>query len=137
MTKVFVYGTLMTGMNNHQVINPEAIEKIEVATIENMHLFMVRGGGFPCMIPGTGQVTGEVITIKKAYSKSVMKRMDQLEGYRRKNDPENLYNREQFKVKLSNGSEVKAHVYIFNEERMLGSMIPGGNFRDVVGRTTK
>src|SRR5438067_2283736 len=105
MTKVFVYGTLMNGMSNHRVINPVVIEKIEAATVKDMDLYLVQGGGFPCMIPGTGQVFGEVITIKKEHSRAAIRRMDQLEGYHGKNDPMNLYNREQLKVKLSNGTE--------------------------------
>lgn len=129
MTKFFVYGTLMTKMSNHRVIPQDSIESIEKATINKMDLYAIRHGHFPCMIEGTGQVIGEVITIKKEHSRQATKMMDQLEGYHGAGE-DNFYNRVKRTITLSDGSKAKANVYLFNVENGgLGDQINDGDFR--------
>ncbi|OPZ72496.1 MAG: AIG2-like family protein [Firmicutes bacterium ADurb.Bin456] len=56
--RVFVYGTLMTGMNNHHLIKPylENIQQGKTAGI----LYDLPYG-YPAIIPGNGTVYGEVM----------------------------------------------------------------------------
>ena len=126
----FVYGSLMTGLHNHRVINPKFIESIEHATIENVELYSYIGGGFPCLLEGNSKVVGEIITIKEDHLNEALKAMDRLEGYN-ENGPKrnNLYNREVKTVMSEDGSLVDAYVYMFNQRRSLGERIVEGNWR--------
>lgn len=133
MRKFFVYGTLMEGMSNHEVIPQEAIESIEKASISNMDLYPYASGAFPCMIPGDGIVRGEVITVKPEYLEVSLLLMDQLEGYDDSNLKENnFYNREVKAVALDKNEYVEAYAYVYNDKSFgsnLGSRIIGGDFK--------
>ena len=130
MNQFFVYGTLMSGMSNHQVIPKEAIESIEPAMMNGARLFRYGRSSFPGMVLGTGHVKGEVITIKNRYLKKAIKLMDRLEGYIGPNNPMNFYDRVAERVVLSDGSEVNAYVYLFNKSQGgLTDQIEDGDFK--------
>jgi gamma-glutamylcyclotransferase (GGCT)/AIG2-like uncharacterized protein YtfP len=133
MNKFFVYGTLMSSMSNHRVIPIEAIESIEPATVEGMNLYQYAKSSFPAMTFGSGQVIGQVITIKKNFVKQATKMMDRLEGYVGPNDSRNFYDRVTEHCTLSDGSKVKANMYILDElNKGLGEPITDGDFRNFI-----
>ena len=73
---VFVYGTLMQGFPNHQII-AEYIDEIHEAGVEGK-LYAV--GGFPGLIEGDGEVKGELLVIDEDFKKEVLNKLDRLEG---------------------------------------------------------
>jgi gamma-glutamylcyclotransferase (GGCT)/AIG2-like uncharacterized protein YtfP len=130
MNKFFVYGTLMSGMSNHKILIQEAIESIESAVADDKDLYMHECGRFPCMLKGTGKVSGEIITIKPEYLNISMKLLDRLEGYYGPNNDMNLYHRILGHCKASDGSLIECYMYLYNTKREgLGEPINDGDFR--------
>jgi|SRR5699024_9075343 len=130
LNKVFVYGTLKEGKRNHHVIPAGAILKKSRAYINNADLYEFVGGDFPCLIPGTGKVFGEIFEIREELLKETMEALDFLEGYR-PNNPYNLYNREVKSLHVDSG-QLEAYVYVYNTEgpmsTRLGDKIENGTF---------
>ena len=126
----FVYGTLQTECSNHRTINPDSIENIQPAIINNMKLHMYNRSHFPCMIDGDSKVIGEVITIKESELSWSLMAMDRLEGYYGP-DRVNFYDRKIKNVELQDGTIIEAYTYIFNDSdpRDLGQHIKNGDFK--------
>ncbi|UDY80724.1 gamma-glutamylcyclotransferase [Geobacillus phage GR1] len=130
MNKFFVYGTLMSGMSNHNILIQEAIENIEPAIVEKKDLYIHECGRFPCMLEGTGKVLGEIITIKPEYLNISIKLLDRLEGYYGLDDDMNLYHRILSHCKAHDGSLIECYMYLYNHKRKgLGEPINDGDFR--------
>ena len=99
--RVFVYGTLKRGYNNHYLLERSRyMGKSATAP----HYLMV-SGGFPVILPlNAGQsVAGELYHVDDA----TLARLDQLEGV------PYMYTREVIDV-LERGNPVKAYVYVGN-----------------------
>ena len=126
----FTYGTLMTNCVNHHVIGNKAIERIEVAKVTGMELYMVKGAYYPAIIEGTGDVIGELITIRETYVDDILKRVDRLEGYVGEGREDNLYDRVVVQAETATGSKVLAYCYIYHlKYDSLGEKIEHGNFK--------
>jgi gamma-glutamylaminecyclotransferase len=115
MHRVFVYGTLLIGESNHQLI--EGSRFIGPArTVLGYRLFDL--GPFPAMIAeGAGSVAGEVFEVTSA----VLEALDRLEGH-----PE-WYQRTT--IALADGTSADA--YLMRPEQVEGRLsIASGDWRD-------
>jgi len=84
--KVFVYGTLKKGYGNHRCLDGAKFIK---ETITKPIYDLVDVGYFPGLVSGNNAIQGEIYEIND----SILKRLDNLEGYRGKSSNSNLYNR--------------------------------------------
>ena len=102
---LFVYGTLKTGLPNHHHMQKYTFLG-NACTLEKYPLLVASPCNVPFMLnqPGTGlNVVGELYDAGNNWED-----LDRLE-----NVP-HLYNRETILVKMDNGGEVEAYVYILN-----------------------
>lgn len=102
-TRIFVYGTLKSGLSNHGII--ERCKRLHdtAFTADSWCLIDV---GFPVMLPSTGGmdtavVQGEVYEVDP----DTLKRLDQLESVGR------MYDRVSITVKIA-GKPIKAMAYV-------------------------
>lgn len=105
--KVFVYGSLLSGLFNHRLL--EGSEFLgQGVTLEFFRLVSL--GAYPaCLSKGQGApVVGEVYEV----SDLTFSRLDRLEGY------PNYYNRSKVGVKVGE-SEVKAWIYHIERDSLL------------------
>jgi len=115
-TKVFVYGTLMTGHSNHHLL--QGLVGTPAVTVDS-HYKMQNHGGFPSINKeGNTQVIGEVFEVNQRQ----LARLDDLENH------PNWYKREEVQVTLHSSQlfcqrscetleVVTAWVYIMSSER--------------------
>jgi gamma-glutamylcyclotransferase (GGCT)/AIG2-like uncharacterized protein YtfP len=89
MNKVFVYGSLLSGMGNHSLLsNSKKLGDSKSPT----GFKMVDLGYFPGVVKsedGVGDVVGEVYEVDD----DTMRRLDRLEGYNSSNPENGFYNR--------------------------------------------
>ncbi len=113
-TRVFVYGTLLSGEPNHRVL--AGAELLGEARTEPA-FDLVSLGAFPAMIPGgSTAVVGEVYVVDRG----TLAALDHLEGHPR------FYRRR--RVRLEDGEEVLA--YLLSREQAHGRpKITSGNWR--------
>ena len=117
----FVYGTLKRGGTLASGFDSSRISS-EKATIHNMNLYQL--GWFPGIVPGDGQVIGELHEYKDPDE--VVQAMDMMEGY---DGTENsLFTRELAEVITSTGKKIEAIVYVFNKgkKEVFGNLIKSG-----------
>ncbi|MFZ5591461.1 MAG: gamma-glutamylcyclotransferase family protein [Bacillota bacterium] len=127
MQRVFVYGTLLTGMANHYLIAPYA-KKITPAQARG--LLYALPYGYPAMIAGNGTVYGEVVEL--TGGEEAWRVLDDLEDYRGPGCPDNLYERVVQKVCLPGGQLISAYVYLWakpDELPRIGRLLVHGNWR--------
>lgn len=116
---VFVYGTLRRGDSRFQmphfleVLHPEAY----LTDFQMLDL-----GAFPGIIPGGGEVRGEI------HLYSSLETLDQIEGYREANPESSLYIRRLVEVQLPTSENYEAWTYSFN---LKGNRIPKRDLRVV------
>lgn len=125
--KVFVYGTLMTGMENHHIVVP-FIADVQPAITKGLlyHLPMV---GYPAMIDGSGTVKGELLVLSNATV--ALSKLDELEDYFGPDSTNNLYIRAIRDIEYS-GRKVAAYTYIWTDVSKvdeLGIFVADGNWR--------
>jgi gamma-glutamylcyclotransferase (GGCT)/AIG2-like uncharacterized protein YtfP len=125
---VFVYGTLLSGMDNFHLIEPyaAAIRQGETSG-ELFHLTY----GYPALVPGGEKVVqGELVHL--ADVAKALPVLDHLEGYRGPDQPDNHYERRECRVKTADGEVVPAYVYIWANPELLariGTRVAGGCWR--------
>ena len=117
INKVFVYGTLMTDMHNHQLIEP-FIKHLEMA--KTLGKFYDLPYGYPAMIGGEDEVWGELIELKDV--KVALKALDRLEGYSGVESPRNLYNRTVQEILTPSGKVERAYVYYWANPNTIGQL---------------
>jgi gamma-glutamylcyclotransferase (GGCT)/AIG2-like uncharacterized protein YtfP len=115
-TRVFVYGSLLSGLHNHDVLGgARCVGLGETAPSYTM----VSLGAYPGVVEGgRGRVVGEVYEVNA----TTLARLDRLEGHPR------FYTRKW--VRLVDGSEAWMYVLPWAHARR-GERIPGGDWRSV------
>lgn len=111
ISRVFVYGSLRSDMFNYDLYLDGKVEETIKGTIEG-DLFHIENKGYPAVVPGDGEVVGELMTFK-AFE-STLKELDELEAYVEGEENENEYNRKIVNVKISEGTVIKAYYYEYN-----------------------
>lgn len=124
----FVYGTLREGCSNHEFYLQGRLTQPPEKAVTRGELFMVRGGGFPCLMETEAEkmVAGEMIWVKPDIFKAVMSDLDRLEGYHRVSDS-GTYLRRQVDVITASGKKLAAWAYFWNSTKV-GDYIPNGDF---------
>lgn len=113
--RVFVYGTLRKQDSRFGVL--EGCECVaEEAYLDGFD--MLHLGGFPGIVSGEGRVRGEIYEIDD----QILKRLDQIEGYREDDPKHSLYIRESVDAFFDDGNSVPVnylgiYTYVFNIER--------------------
>ena len=105
MHKVFVYGSLLSGMGNHRLL--ENSKKLGV-TRSPKGFKMVDLGPFPGVVQSEDEsksVYGEVYEVND----ETFQRLDRLEGYNRFSPKSGLYDRMEIETKFG-----RAYIYIYN-----------------------
>jgi gamma-glutamylcyclotransferase (GGCT)/AIG2-like uncharacterized protein YtfP len=88
LNKVFVYGTLMTGMKNHYLVEPY-VKSVKPARVAGVLYDLPYG--YPAMTTGNMEVFGELMEL--ANITEALKVLDRLEDYRGPGEAGNLYDR--------------------------------------------
>jgi gamma-glutamylcyclotransferase (GGCT)/AIG2-like uncharacterized protein YtfP len=118
--RVFVYGTLKSGIHNHRLL---AHAKFIGYAITDQAYHMV-AGGFPIVLEGGDYaVKGEVYEVDDA----TLRYLDYLEGYRDEDNPANMYDRRSIVVQVWTGAALenqRASIYIGNNKRGVGDSWP-------------
>jgi gamma-glutamylcyclotransferase (GGCT)/AIG2-like uncharacterized protein YtfP len=107
MYKVFVYGSLLSGMGNSGLLSNS---KMLGTTISPENFAMVDLGYFPGVIideTHPGKVMGEVYEVDD----DTLKRLDSLEGYRAQDPKSGLYDRMTINTEIG-----EAYIYIYNNK---------------------
>ncbi|NLJ77605.1 MAG: gamma-glutamylcyclotransferase [Peptococcaceae bacterium] len=126
INRVFVYGTLMSGMGNHHLIKP-FLKGMRPGKTEGILYDLPYG--YPAVIPGKGIVHGEIMELRD-IGKSLQV-LDRLEGYR-EGCAGNPYNRVVQVVETVDGAKMPAYLYIWGmpeEIEEQGAIVPGGDWR--------
>lgn len=117
--RVFVYGTLLTGEENHEVAAPY----VRAACPGKVNGRLYNVGPYPALVLGEeGEVEGEWLTV----TEEGLKAMDELEDYvegRRDNEYERVWVRDARKP-------IEGYVYVYPPEKAAGlPLIPSGSWR--------
>lgn len=111
--KIFVYGSLRSDMFNYNKLLNGKVSKVYKGTIKGQ-LFHLDNKGYPAVIPGNDNISGELMELKD-FDKSLVE-LDKLENYTEDNNLNCEYLRKEVKVKLEDGSIEKAYYYEYNTE---------------------
>lgn len=77
MNKVFVYGSLLSGMHNHRWLYPDTNASTKYLGEASIKGDMFDLGSFPCILDGDGVVQGEVYEVDEY----ILHSLDRLEGH--------------------------------------------------------
>jgi len=122
MHRLFVYGSLKFGENNHNRIFSDYDIKITSAWTYG-ELYDL--GYFPALTEGNNKVYGELIEFNNL---EILVRVDSLEGYRGENSNFNLYDRMEIIV-FTDKNEFTAWAYFLNKSKIIesdGELITSG-----------
>ena len=114
MHRLFVYGSLKFGENNHNRIFSDYDIKITSAWTYG-ELYDL--GYFPALTEGNNKVYGELIEFDDL---EILRKIDYLEGHRGENSIFNFYDRRGIQI-FTDKNEVKAWVYFLNKSKIIDS----------------
>lgn len=124
--KVFVYGTLLSGLSNSALLNNS--DFIGEGTMNGIIYDL---GSFPGVNYGLGVIHGEVYDVDEL----TLSDLDYLEGYDTQNVDSSLYVRNVTDITLENGRIIRdVFVYIYNKD-LSGSgypIIENGDYKEYV-----
>ena len=125
---IFVYGTLMQGMNNYHLIEKH-VKSVSpgLLTGELYHLPY----GYPALREGLLSVRGEIIALDSSMCEA-LPILDNLEGYLGPGHADNLYVRVIRKARKADGETVDVYVYLWakpEELEGIGEQISAGCWR--------
>lgn len=110
--KVFVYGSLRSGMFNYEKLLKGKVKGLESGTVCGK-LFHIENKGYPAVICGDSKIVGELMELKDF--KKTLRELDELENYNEE-DNNSEYIREVVEVSLENGTKEKAYFYKYNKK---------------------
>ncbi len=115
VNKVFVYGSLRSGMFNYEKLLNGKVKGVDKGTICG-ELFHIENKGYPAVICGDEEVAGELMEFKD-FEKTLVE-LDELENFKEL-DNNSEYLREIVEVSLENGTKEKAYFYKYNTKSIL------------------
>lgn len=89
MVKIFVYGSLCTGMYNYERYLQGKVQHTQRAYVKG-DLFQLQGVRYPALLEGDAYVAGELMEIN---DDGIVSTLDGLEEYIGENHPDNLYDK--------------------------------------------
>ena len=133
--KIFVYGSLMQGMENHFLLAPY-VKTVNPATVRG-RLLELTGEGYPMLFSGDEIVHGELVHLTDVATALAL--LDPLEGFVGPGDLRNYYERCLVAVTDQQGGEVNAWVYLCPPQAearcwAAGEPIVSGNWRTVIAQ---
>ncbi len=119
MNKVFVYGSLLSGLGNHGLLSSS---KMLGKTKSPANFQMVDIGWFPGVIKAENgiAITGEVYEVDDI----TLARLNRLEGYNSTDPDSGLYNRDEIDTEFG-----KAFIYIYNDHYGHGHLVESGDWK--------
>lgn len=124
--RVFFYGTLMTGFDRpgRRQLDPH----LAFAGRGSIAGALYDLGIYPAAIPAEGgRVWGELYEVADAAS--VLRTLDEIEGYREAEPESSLYTRVRVTVTLDSGRDVEAWTYFYNAPLGRAPRIESGDYR--------
>ncbi|MCP4362772.1 MAG: gamma-glutamylcyclotransferase [Chloroflexi bacterium] len=123
----FVYGTLLPGQPNYYLWGESIIQR-QVAALANGRLYDL--GNYPMLLEtGDDLVKGMMMTVRPSAYKTVLTRLDYLEGYFPDKPGESEYARLVREVQLEDGTAVTVWVYIGQVNHQLSlPIVPNGDW---------
>ena len=112
MHRLFVYGSLKFGENNHNRIFSGYDIKITSAWTYGMLYDL---GYFPALTEGNNKVYGELIEFDDP---GILQKIDRLEGYVGRNNPDNFYDRLKINVFVNSNTPITAWIYLMTKEKI-------------------
>lgn len=106
MTKVFVYGSLLSGLGNHPLIESSHFLGKAISPKE---FSMIDLGWFPGIIPAIEGNAVEIVGEVYEVDDSTLQRLDRLEGYRPERPTSGLYNKTTIETEFG-----PAVAYVYN-----------------------
>lgn len=133
MTYLFVYGTLRKSLIGSQ-INAELVQIMRDLPFigtgsANGQLYDL--GDYPGAIVGencAGKIVGEVYQLD--HPQAVLTVLDQYEGFIPGELEASLFARVKEKITLSDGSQIEAWMYVYNDWVATGKLIESGDYND-------
>lgn len=122
--RLFVYGTLRRGQQNHHLLGPSATY-LGQACMRGARLYSVAGAYYPVAVASSDPrdvVIGELYSVSDP---SVFRELDEFEEAL---GPDPLFRREQVNILAADGGEVSSWVYLYNQPTQDLSRIPSGDF---------
>ena len=132
INQVFVYGTLLTEMPNHNLIKP-FINSIQPGKALGVLYDLIYGYPAMTISPDAGHIQyvyGEVIELIRLTE--ALKVLDELEDYYGPNHPDNLYDRIVQPIILETGEKISTYLYVWRNESELekiGERVTSGNWK--------
>ena len=111
---IFTYGSLRDGFFNYNKYLAGKVTSNRIGKIKDVDLYHMPYKGYPAIIPGSGEVIGEVMTISDCDN--VMKAIDEMEGFISEGNPQNEYDKKLVEVELEDGTKEMCHAYFYNKE---------------------
>jgi gamma-glutamylcyclotransferase (GGCT)/AIG2-like uncharacterized protein YtfP len=130
---IFVYGTLMKGLDNDHLLEPYAIKR-ETGYIQGK-LYHLMPHGYPALtVKEVGNsIKGELVEIENSVM--VLTVLDHLQGYQGLDDSQNLFDRIVIQVRRENGEKIDAYVYVWQDTKQIakiGKIVTTGNWRTYI-----
>ncbi len=118
LNKFFVYGTLKVGGEFAKQFDGyrKSVEKAKLIGYDMFKVNTMSPIGFPAAVAGNGIIIGEVHTFPKEYIPEIIRAMDYIECYNKRNEGNSLYLRKQLPVELNNGYTELAYVYLYRTD---------------------
>lgn len=109
--KIFVYGSLRTGMYNYDIYLKDRIVQSELAYVLGS-LYTIHNASYPALLKGTDFIAGEIMEIEDA---AILKQLDDLEGWMGEGNIHNEYHKVLTKIYDDKGVQIdELPVYFFN-----------------------
>lgn len=125
---VFVYGSLRPGNIHFDRLLKGKITKVTPARVRGS-LYAHVSLPWPCLVPGDGEVKGEIIHIAPDVYDMVMVALDDWEDYDPRDESGSLYLRRVVTAITADGKEEQAWCYFWNgSERELGEPVEDGKW---------
>lgn len=110
---IFTYGSLREGFFNYDKYLDGKVISNKIGKIKNVNLYHMPYKGYPAIIPGTGEVIGEIMTLSD-YD-NVIKAVDEMEGFISEGNPQNEYDKKLVEVELEDGTKEMCYAYFYNK----------------------
>ena len=119
MKKVFVYGSLLSGLGNHPLLSNSTLLGVTKSPRE---FAMLDLGSFPGVVLDEEgeEMIGEVYEVDD----TTMNRLDRLEGYNSNKPEMGLYSKKEIDTEFG-----KAFIYIYNNHYGRGDKVINGDWR--------
>jgi gamma-glutamylcyclotransferase (GGCT)/AIG2-like uncharacterized protein YtfP len=118
---IFIYGSLMRGFDLHHYIAGATF--VGTGSTRGM---LVALGHYPGLIDGAGQVQGEIYRLDDAAR---LEALDDLEEYDPANPEGSDYLRMERDVVRTDGSTLRAWVYVYNRDTAGSAVVTSGDWR--------